>query len=61
MTEQEHSRNYQEVKYNALDMLAAFRHGREYKTLGTNKDFDPRTVPIENVPFWEWMYLRYNK
>jgi len=47
-------------KYTEADMLAAFRHGREYESCSDNGggDIATKSLPEKNRPFWGWLRLR---
>lgn len=48
----------EEVQYTVMDMLAAFRHGRNYEPLNDKYDkcdMDFTTVEEKHRPFFEWI------
>ena len=48
-------------KYTESDMLAAFRHGRNYETSTHEGDIATASLPEKNRPFFGWLKLRDNQ
>lgn len=44
-----------ELKYTVSDMLAAFKHGRNYAPIDVHYDLDYATVDEKHRPFFEWL------
>jgi hypothetical protein len=52
-----------EKKYTEMDMLAAFRHGQEFKPYPSayHMEIDPAVIPEHNRPFWDWLHIHDRK